>query len=239
VFKLNDIAAINPPAKPGPKWTGNISAGVTSTQGNTKTTAINSSINLQRRSDKDRTQVGLDYAKGRQEDPDTGTKITTEDWWRSKGKYDYFFSKKMYGYVGTRYETDKIALLDRRMLIGGGGGYQWIESDDMKLSTEAGLASLYEKFDNQPKSNSELTAQAGYNLEKRLAKNIKFLHDLTYYPSFENLSDYYLTSTGEFRLRFTERMFLNFKTIFSYDSTPAPGKGGTDVKYLLGVGLEF
>jgi putative salt-induced outer membrane protein YdiY len=238
-FELANLMSINPPEKPKPKWTGNISAGLTATQGNTSTDSVNASINLTRRSEKDRTKLTADYAKGRQEDPDTEVKKTTEDWWRIKAKYDYFFSKKLYGYLDGRYEKDSIAQLDRRVVLGGGAGYQWIESDDMNLSTEAGLASVYEKFDNQTSSNSELSIQLGYNFDKKLYKSIMFLHDLTYYPSTDNFSNYYLTTTAELRTYFTERMFANFKAIYNYDATPAMGAGNTDVKYILSVGLSF
>ncbi len=238
-FELANLMSINPPEKPKPKWTGNISAGLTSKQGNTSTDSVNASINLTRRSEKDRTKLTADYAKGRQEDPDTGVKKTTEDWWRTKAKYDYFFSKKLYGYLDGRYEKDSIAQLDRRVVLGGGAGYQWIESDDMNFSTEAGLASVYEKFDNQTSSNSELSVQLGYNFDKKLHKSIMFLHDLTYYPSTDNFSNYYLTTTAELRAYFTERMFGNFKVIYDYDATPAMGAGSTDVKYILSVGLSF
>jgi putative salt-induced outer membrane protein YdiY len=238
-FEIANLMSINPPEKPKPKWTGNISAGLTATQGNTSTESVNASINLTRRSEKDRTKLTADYAKGRQEDPDTGVKKTTEDWWRTKAKYDYFFSKKLYGYLDGRYEKDSIAQLDRRVVLGGGAGYQWIESDDMNLSTEAGLASVYEKFDNQTSSNSELSFQLGYNFDKKLHKSVTFLHDLTYYPSTDNFSNYYLTTTAELRTYFTERMFANFKVIYDYDATPAMGAGNTDVKYILSVGLSF
>ena len=238
-FELTAISSINPPPKPEPKWTGNISAGFTSTHGNTRTNNISASANLSKRTEKDRTQLSADYAKARQKDPDTGEKNTTEDWWRSKAKYDYFFTKKLYGYLDGRYEKDAIAQLDRRMIVGSGGGYQWIESEDMNFSTEAGVASLYEKFDNQTDSNSEISVQAGYNFDKRLMKNVKFIHELTYYPSMEKFSDYFLTSTAEVRANFTETMFTNFKVIFGYDATPAIGTGATDVKYIWGIGYNF
>jgi len=238
-FDITAISSINPPPKPKPKWTGNISAGLTSTHGNTKTDNISASVNLSKRTEKDRTQLSMDYAKAKQQDPDTGEENTTEDWWRSKAKYDYFFSKKLYGYIDGRYEKDAIAELDRRMIVGGGGGYQWIESEDMNFSTEAGIATLYEKFDNQTESNSEISVQAGYNFDKLLMKNVKLIHELTYYPSIEKFSDYFLTSTGEVRANFTETMFTNFKVIFGYDATPAIGKGGTDVKYIWGIGYNF
>jgi putative salt-induced outer membrane protein YdiY len=238
-FAVDDIVSINPPIKPIPKWTGNISAGVTSTHGNTKTEMISANATLSKRTEKDRTTVSADYAKGEQEDPATGATVTIEDWWRAKGKYDYFFSKKRYAYLDARYEKDAVSELDRRMIIGLGGGYQWVESANMNFSTELGLASLYEKFDNQTDSNSELSLQLGYNFDKKLRKNISFTHDLTFYPSLDKFSDYFLTSTAGIRADFTEKFFANFKTIFNYDETPAVGSHKTDVKYFFGVGYRF
>jgi putative salt-induced outer membrane protein YdiY len=238
-FNLSAVSSINPPAKPKLKWTGNISVGLNSTHGNTKTDQRNASINLNRRTEKDRISLNADYARGEQEDPDTGKEKKTEDWWRTKAKYDYFFSKKLYGYLDNRYEKDSIAKLDRRIVFGGGAGYQWIESEDMNFSTETGLASLYEKFDNTNDSNSELSLQLGYNFDKKLYKTIAFVHDLTYYPSLAEFSNYYLSTSAEFRAYFTERFFANFKAILDYDATPAPGSGDTDVKYIFGLGMSF
>jgi putative salt-induced outer membrane protein YdiY len=236
---LSSVSSINPPAKPKPKWTGNISAGLTSTHGNTKTDQRNASLNLNRRTENDRISINADYARGEQEDPVTGKDVKTEDWLRTKAKYNYFFTKKCYGYLDGRYEKDSIAELDKRIIFGGGAGYQWIESEDMNFSTEAGLASLYEKFDNTGDSNSELSMQLGYNFDRKLYKTIKFLNDLTYYPSIEEFSDYYLSTTAEIRAYFTVRFFANFKAILDYDATPAPGSGDTDVKYILGLGINF
>jgi len=238
-FAVADIVSINPPVKPIPKWTGDIAVGITSTHGNTKTEMISANANFSKRTEKDRTTASTDYAKGEQEDPDTGEDVTIEDWWRAKGKYDYFFSKKMYGYIDGRYEKDAIAELDRRTIIGLGAGYQWIESDDMNFSTEFGLASLYEKYDNQTDSNSEITLQLGYNFDKKLRKNIKFVRDLTYYPSIDKVSDYYLTTTAGVRADFSETFFLTAKAIMNYDATPAIGAHKTDVKYFLGLGYRF
>jgi len=238
-FQLTDLVSINPPAKPKPKWAGSISAGFTATSGNTSTQAINASVSMARRSEKDRTTASADYAKGKQDDPDTGEEKTTEDWWRGKAQYDYFFSKKFFGFINGSYEKDSIAELDRRVVVGGGGGYQWIESERTNFSTSVGLASLYEKFDNETDSNSELSAQAGYNLDHQLNKSVKFLHDLTYYPALDKVSDYYLTTTAELRASLTKTMFANFKTIFNYDATPAAGRSSTDVKYIFGIGMTF
>jgi putative salt-induced outer membrane protein YdiY len=238
-FAVADIVSINPPVKPLPKWTGNIAVGITSTHGNAKTEMISANANFSKRTKKDRTTFSTDYAKGEQEDPDTGEDVTIEDWWRAKGKYDYFLSKKMYGFLDGRYEKDDVAELDRRVIVGAGGGYQWIESEEMNFSTELGLASLYEKYDDQTDSNSDITLQVGYNFDKKLRKNISFVHDLTFYPRTDKFSDYYLTSTAGIRADFTEKIFMSFKAILNYDTTPAIGSHKTDVKYFLGIGYRF
>jgi putative salt-induced outer membrane protein YdiY len=238
-FSVASIASINPPPKPKDKWKGNLTGGFTSTHGNTKTDTITGSVNLNKRTEKDRTTLGADFAKAKQEDPDTGVETTTEDWWRARGKYDYFFSKKFYGYLDGRYAKDSVAELDRRVIIGLGGGYQVVESDIMNFSMEAGAASLYEKFDNQTESNSELSAQFGYRFDRKLNKKVKFIHDLTYYPSTEQVSDYFLSTTAELRANFANNMFSSFKAVFDYDTSPAIGKGSTDTKYIFGIGLNF
>ncbi|MCF7972315.1 MAG: DUF481 domain-containing protein [Phycisphaerae bacterium] len=231
-----DITAINPPAPPKAKWVGQVSVGVTSTHGNTKTDNQNASFRAQKRTEIDRTTVSGDYAKGVQNN--AGVENTTEDWWRAKAKYDYFITTKWYGFLDARYERDAVALLDRRMVIGAGAGWQWIETPKTKMSFELGGASLYEQYKGSTK-NSELSAQAGYNLEHKITDTVDFIHDLTYYPSTNKVSDYYLTTGGELRAHFSPRMFANLKALFNYDATPAPTKGSTDVKYILGIGLDF
>jgi putative salt-induced outer membrane protein YdiY len=238
-FALAQVESINPPPAPKPRWTGSITASVTSTSGNTRIDSVAASVSVARRTEKDRTTAGADYGRSSREDPDTGDRETTEDWWRARAQYDYFFTKKLFGFGNVRYEKDAIANLDRRIVVGGGAGYQWVETDDLAFSTSFGLASLYEKFDNQPDANSELSLQMGYNLNKRIWDNLRLVHDLTYYPSLDRFSDYFLTTTAELRASLTKNMFANFKVLFNYDATPAPDRGNTDVKYLLGVGMNF
>lgn len=238
-FALPDVVSVNPPPKPAPKWTGSVSGAVSSTHGNTKSEAVTASVSVSRRSEKDRTTAGADYGRSQQRARDTGEDETTEDWWRARAQYDYFFTKKFFGFGNMRYERDAIADLERRVVVGGGGGYQWIETDRTSFSTGLGLASLYEKFDDADESNSEISLQLGYNLDHKITDTVRFVHDLTYYPSLDQFSDYFLTTTAELRANLTKTMFANFKVIFNYDESPAPDRGSTDVKYLLGVGMNF
>ena len=238
-YEIAKVASFNPPEKSAAKLTGNAVAGFTSTHGNTKNESMNFSADMQKRTEKDRTTISAMYIRSEQENPKTKEISKTEDNWRLKGKYDYFLSKKCYVYLDGRYEKDSIAQLDKRMIIGVGNGYQWIETDAKNLSTEIGIASLYEKFDNQTDSNSELSIQAGYHFDAMLNEKIKFINDMTYYPTLSSLSDYLISTTAELRLSATDNMYTSFKTIFDYDTTPAKDSGSTDLKYIFGVGIGF
>ena len=219
------MVAINPPPKPQPKWTGNLSGAVTSTHGNTKAEAVSASVSVARRSEKDRTTAGADYGRSEQRDRDTGEEETTEDWWRARAQYDYFFTKKFFGFGNIRYERDAIADLDRRVVVGGGGGYQWIETDKTSFSTGLGLASLYEKFDNQDDSNSEISLQLGYNLDHRITDTLRFVHDLTYYPSLEQFSDYYLDDDRRVAGQSDENDVRQFQSDLQLRREPRAGSG--------------
>ena len=213
-------------------WTGQASVGWTSSSGNTDNDNKSLSVSGERRTDKGRATAGADLAKGRH------ASTTTEDWFKSSAKYDYFLAPKWYGFINGRYETDKIALLDSRTLVGGGGGYQVLDSDKTHFSLEGGLAEQREQYATGS-GKSDLTGQVGYKLDHQFTETVKLVHDLTYFPSTDDVSDYYLTTTAEVRANFTKSMYGSFKTIFSRDASPAPGRGNSDIKLILGVGIGF
>lgn len=240
-FELEKVASINPPGPKLPRWHGGATLGITSTHGNTRIENSSASFNTQRRGKRSRVTFDGDYGRSEQKDQGTGDMEVTENWWRLKGKYDYFVTNRWYGYGSGRYEKDSIADLDRRVVVGGGAGYQWIESAGMNFLTEVGLAGLHESYEGQDDSESELSAQLSYHFDKRFweGNKLMFINDTMYLPALGDLSDYYLTTTAELRAPITSSIFTNFKMIFDYDSTPASGADNTDVKYILGAGVNF
>jgi putative salt-induced outer membrane protein YdiY len=242
-FPISDIQAINPPVKPAVVWTGNVTVGMTSTHGNTFIESANASANATRRSDKDRLNLDAAYLASRAEEEEDGEKekVTTQESFVAGTKYDYFWTKKCYSFVNGRYKKDHIADLDYRIIGGLGMGYQWIESEKMKFSTDAGVAELCEKYISHDviTKHDEFSGQLGYNFDWKFHEKFTFLHNMRYYPSFGMFSDYFLTTDAEVRAAITKSMFTSFKAILDYDSTPAPDVGSTDTKYVLGVGWNF
>ncbi|AQQ69880.1 Putative salt-induced outer membrane protein [Limihaloglobus sulfuriphilus] len=232
-ISAGDIAAINP-APPEPvRWKGRVYGSASVENGNTQSETYGGGAHLSRRGEDDRITLSGDYARSKDYD------VVTEHWWDTRAKYDYFISKKTYVFGEGRYEKDAMANLDRRTIIGGGLGHQFIETPEMNFNVEAGLASMHESYENPSTSDSRLSAQAGYHFDKQLMDNLMFISELTYYPSTEQVSDYYLTSFAELRLKINSRMFTNYKFIFDYDATPSQGNTSTDTKHILGVGVDF
>jgi putative salt-induced outer membrane protein YdiY len=238
---LSEIAAIaeiqSQPDKP--HWKGNISGGMAMMSGNTSSESISAGIDLQKRSKTDRLTFAGEMAHMAQEDNDTGDEYTIEDWWKLRGKYDYFLTRQLYVFGNGRYETDRVAELTRRVVFGGGPGYQWVESPELNFWTEAGIAEVIEEYDNDTDTTKDISYQLSSRFDGQITRKLKLLHDFSYFPSMEDFSDYYLTTFGEVRYGLTEQMYASLKIILDYDSTPAEDARTTDIKYMLGVGYEF
>jgi putative salt-induced outer membrane protein len=219
-------------------WTGSLVAGALVTRGNSDTDAFNFAGDATRRTDVDRLNVNGQYLFARQRDADTGAKTTATDNWRAGAKYDYFFAKHFYAFASETVERDRIAELSLRLTPAAGVGYQWIERPGFNFSTEAGVAFIHEEFDNDG-TNDAVSLKLAYHLDKQVREGLKVFHNLTYYPSVQELSDYYVLADAGLRADLTERFFTEFKVELKYDVTPAPGASRNDLRYILGVGWSF
>jgi putative salt-induced outer membrane protein YdiY len=232
---LAHVVAIN---KPPVTWTGSVGTGFTLTRGNSETESVNVGISLLRRAEVDRITLEAAYLFGRQTDTDTDDRSTTQDEWFAALQYDYFFSQKLYNYVTTRVERDRIADLDLRLTAGLGAGYQWIESPDLNVSTEAGLSWLFEDVE-RGEDDETIVLRLAYHVDKRFHDRLLCFHDLEAFPSVEDFSDVFLTTQAGLRVSLTQVMFAESKVVLDYDSTPAPGSAETDLTYLLSLGVKF
>ena len=250
---LDKIQAINPPPKPKPKWTGSFKAGLTSTHGNTFDESGSFSVDGIKREEDKRTKFDTLYVFSRTKDAD-GEKRTTEESVTLNAKRDYFLTVKWYSFISGSFKKDHIADLERRLIGGVGVGYQWVEKNKLKFNTDGGLAFRHEKYDTRIpnpddppvppfvqkiETSDNLSIQLGYDLFWQFRERWTFLHDTTYYPSLEMVSDYFLASTAELRHQHSKSVFSSLKAVLDYDSTPAEGTGSTDLKYILSLGWNY
>lgn len=233
---IADISAINPTP---PAWTGSFSLNGLLTTGNSETEQLGFRGALSKRWPHDRLTFGAEYYYGRQEDPRTGDKSTTIDYAMALGKYDHFFTKKFYGYLVTKAERDVVADLELRVAPGAGVGYQWFERPTFNLSTEAGLAWVYENYKRTGWSEF-FGPRLAYSVDWTPIHPLMLYHKLEYLPSFEDLGgDYLLNIDAGARLAVWKGLFAELRYEFRYDSTPASGRHRRDQRYILGAGWAF
>ncbi|MGD0461671.1 MAG: DUF481 domain-containing protein [Tepidisphaeraceae bacterium] len=234
-FPISKVGKINPPPV---VWTGSVVVNGLLLQGDTTAEQLGASINLQRRSDFDRIDAGAAYLFGEQKV--NGVQSTTADNWNARGEYDYFFTKRFFGYGNARVEKDRIEHLDLRLTPGVGVGYQMFEQPDFNLNFSGGLSWIYEDYSNLSSPNENISVRLAYHIDKTLwDSRVKLFNDVVYFPSVQNVNDYLVLSTTGLHLAITKTMFSELKAEIDYDSHPAPMSHRTDAKYILGVGWTF
>ena len=233
---IKDVAKINPPPV---QWTGSLVANALVTRGNSETESFGGSFNAVRRTERDRFTLAAAYNYGREKDEDTGEKDTTINNAFGFAKYDYFLTEKFYLFGAVRAEHDEIAKLNLRFTPSVGVGYQWFETPDFNLFTEAGVAWVYEDYENNGTSD-HFAARLAYHVDYKPHKAVTLFHNLEYLPSFTDpLDDYNLNLDAGVRAAIVGSFFAEFKFELRYDSIPAPGSKKEDLRYVVGVGWLF
>jgi putative salt-induced outer membrane protein YdiY len=260
LIRLEEITAINPPVQPKIKFSGNIASGLVDTHGSSSSTKANMSADLTIRTERQRLTLDTRWFYGREKERTTGAGsryIETDKNYTAGARYDYFLTKKFYGYIGIRYKRDSVADLKYRLVNSTGLGYQWFETTAFKFSTDAGIAQYKEKYvsrvnnpvyvpgGTQPKTLKktrrvdDLAWQTGMALDWRVNSRLALLSQIRHTQSFEDSRDYYLSTETELRLFLTKSFYSNLKTIFEYDNTPGADSNSTESKHIFGLGWSF
>jgi len=213
-------------------WSGNIRSGLNGSNGDSDTLNFNAGLNLQRRSIKNRTIFNGQYIF-QQSDGETD-----ENKWFTDLKHDYFINDKLYSFSLFRIEQDHSSDLDLRTILSTGLGYQWIERDDLKFATEAGISWLYEDY-STGMSDNKISARLAYLYENNLWDRATFFNNLEFFPQITDPSDFFLTTTAGLRTNVTKTIFMEARVLFEHDSSPAEGTGKNNVNYLFSLGMNF
>lgn len=220
-----------------PKWTGSVALGASFSDGNTRTRTANTSIDAERRAEKDRwtAKAYWNFAENKNSDGDYD--ITQ----RRAGvslKYDYFLTKKLFAFGIAGIETDLLADIDKRMYAGVGAGYQWREDDRLKWSSEAGIT--YFKVDYETGENKEYPAgRVADNIEWKMSDTTSLSNLVEAFPSLEDSKDFYGRSDTKLKANFTKSFFAQLEWVYQFNNTPADDKKRQDNLVILGIGWGF
>lgn len=226
------VSAINPPQVEPSRWKGNVNIGATIQNGNTDRTNISIGADALRTTKQDRFSLRFlhNYAE---EGPD----ITTRSYYGT-GKYDYFFTKSLYGYLGVELLNDKTKDLKLRTIVGPGVGYQFWDDPVKSLMLEAGLAFFSEDL-NLGTDKDWLSARLAADLRYSILDSVVFTDQLVLYPSLANAKDYKLRNEAALSSPLASGWSLRLANILEHDGNPPDGIKRNDWYWILGLLYSF
>lgn len=234
-FDLASMKYLNPTPDltgQGLRWSGNINAGGSLTNGNTETKQLHFDAETVARALGHRYTFGGQF--NRAEDHGANTLFNS----RANAKYDYFFSKKWYGYANGTLENDRFRDLRLRSTVGVGSGYQIFEKPDLNLSVEGGLNYIYENFYAEEDDSYPGLRWATKYDQLFFSGKTKFFHQHEVLVGLKQTSQILaFTRTGfRFPLLFDFNATVQYN--FDWDSAPPEGreKGDSTLMFTVGYG---
>ncbi len=224
------IEAINPAEKK--KWAGSITLSANHQSGNTDRTGASAASNAERKTDKDRFSLRFRYNYA-EEDGEISAR-------NSYGalKYDYFFTRKIYGLLSVELLSDKFKDLNLRTIVGPGIGYQLWDKPEKSLGLEAGVSYFSEdRIENE--DDQWVTGRLAGNLKWKIFGPLTFTDYLLIYPSFEEFGEYQLRNEASLVSPLVYGWSLKLTNILEHDSEAPDDVEKDDIYWLLGLDYSF
>lgn len=223
------VVSMNPPPS---RWKGSVTVGANDQTGNTHKNGASIIFDASRKTEADRFSLGYTFNYSHENDA-----VTVRNHYGFL-KYDYFFNKNWYGYLGMEALSDTFRDLRLRLAVGPGAGYQVWDDPIKALSLEAGLSYMHE---SRRGDNDEdfLTARVGGNFRYQLAKFLLFSEKAIVYPRLDHIGRYLLHNEAGLEAPVGSGWALKLANILDHDSNPPPGIAKNDIQWILGVQYSF
>lgn len=227
-------------------WHGSVNLSASMARGNTVSESATLLADASRRWEYNRFTSSLGYYFAQSGDS-KDSKQKTASRFEISGQDDiFFFGDGVYSYVNGKYEFDKIMDLDRRIRLGLGLGYQWLEGVEcaagkFSFSQEAGFAWVDEKYErSSEKDYATLRYAHHFTWTPGWFSNFDVVHNLEYLPDLEDLGDNYLIDADAgFTYMFLPSWQVIGKVEWDYSRRTAPGVKHSDLRYMLGLGYKW
>lgn len=236
---LAEVAALNPPPEKPVVWTGKVFAGLNIETGNTEAQDTDLDVKAIRESKKDRVILSLHYEEDRREDDATGDLTTSKRYSALGGHYDYFWSPKRYLYTDGKWERETTADIDKRLVLGGGAGYRWVETKRTRFEVESGLSWVSETFTDGTNSDSYTALRAATRLTHDLSSDISLFNDVEWLASLADSEDQLFSMDTGLAYQVNGHLSLEARWHYDWDKSPAMGNDRGDARYVFGASWGF
>jgi putative salt-induced outer membrane protein YdiY len=235
-LEVEKIRKINPP--PEGLWKGQAKGSLDINAGNTEKAEYDAELAVSRETSKNLIRAWATYeadnsGKGSE-------RITTKRETHYGARYQHVLTPRNFWYTQSVVDREAQSNLDLRLRLSGGVGRRLIDTEKWQLTLEGGPAWVSENFsDGITEDNSYLAGRIAWDALRRINPRFELFHTAYWYPSLESGKDHLVEFTGGARTRLTQRLSLEGKVIWDYDTTPAEERERQDTEYLLSLLVDF
>ncbi|TWU47447.1 hypothetical protein Poly51_52470 [Rubripirellula tenax] len=214
-------------------WDSNAEFGIDGSGGNAETLALQTGLELKRKTDISTFTIDVDYRQASSRD------TTIEDNGRFNLDYDRLLGDTNWSLFGKfGLEWDKFKAFDLRINTNAGLGYHWIRTDTATLVTRFGAGASKEI--GSPDDAWSPEAVFGIEAERQLTDRQKLKGKVDYFPAWDDFNNYRLVADAswEMLLDGSDNLSLKLAATDRYDSTPQ-GARPNDIYYSLLLLYKF
>jgi len=215
-------------------WDGSVEFGLSGTEGNSETFDLRLGIEASRESERHRWILDAAYNRS------TASGDVTDNRFTAGVLKDFLFPDSDWlAFVRGRYDLDDFEAFDHRLSGAAGLGYQILDKDDLQLSTRFGAGVTREFGSNDESIRPE--ANLGLNVDWQIDDRQSVGASVLVLPNLDDLGEYRVISSADWRFLISERDNLNFKlgVESEYDSLAPAGVDAHDLYYYAALLLDF
>ena len=219
--------------RPAVEMVGGANAGFLTTGGNTdvSSTRVDADASIRQLDNRYTLNAAVNRAK------DRGT-LTAQNW-TAGGNYDRFLTERMFVNANAIFTNDRFRDLDLRTALGGGLGYQVLNTARARLTANAGLGWVNENFEAGV-DDSYTAARESAALDVFIvADRVTFFHNHDGYFGVTGEDNLFFRMRNGVRLGLVGGLVTTLQHDLDYDRSPAPGRRNTDRTFALTFGYRF
>lgn len=226
------------------EWRGSGGLALSSTSGNSTSTALALNADMARATTQDKITLGAssNYARSKA----NGTTSTTANKWASWGQYDYNLSSNVYAFGKLGAEGDALTELTLRTTLAGGLGVKLFDTKEMSFNVFGGAGYTTDRYDTAQtigsrtgKTFNRSSLLLGEESTHQLASNTSFKQRLEVYPGLTGDKATLAKFSAGLSVAVSSTLNATMGLTDSYVSKPPVGTKKNDLGLFMGVSVKF
>ncbi len=219
------------PEAQGP-WQGSLGFSFVANTGNSSTQSLGLDFQITRKPEPWGLDAGATYTRAEEDG------ATTAERYGAHARAERAFSPRWSAFGGLRAERDTFSGYDLRAMVETGATYTALTGPVHQLAFDGGLTWTREELVDDP-TNDYAGGILGARYTWQLSETAAFGQHITWYPNFQDATDWRLTSETALRASINASLALKMSYEVRYDHLPVPGYTSTDTTTKASLVVSF